>query len=151
QLAAPPEADEKVLSPDSRPWKPDALAKLQGSLQRDDLLAAFRLDFTRITDLRYSKDGKQEAVVGLEETPWGGPEWTAGQLSPLGGAPAAVAKVVAPTQKTDAARGVYRTLAAAIDDAKSGDVIAIRGSDELSISPIKLAKSGLSLTIRPEG
>jgi hypothetical protein len=153
QLAAPPDADEKVLPSDARPWNPDLLKKLQGSLQPDDLLAAFRLDFTRTPDLRYSKylkDGKQEAVVGLEQTPWG-TEWTAKELQPLGGAPAVVVKVVDPTQKTDAARGIYRTLAGAIDDAKSGDVIAIRGSDEMPISPIKLAKSGVSLTIRPEG
>jgi hypothetical protein len=152
QLAAPPEADEKVLPSDARPWNPDLLKRLQGSLQPGDLLAAFRIDFTRVPDLRYVKEGR-DAVVGLEQTPWGGPEWAADQLPPLGGAPAAVVRVVDPTQETDAARRVYRTLAAAIEDikdAKSGGVIAIRGNGELSISPIKLP-SGASLTIRPEG
>jgi hypothetical protein len=151
QLAAPPGADEKVLPPDARPWKADMLTLLQGPLPRADLLAAFRLDFGRVPDLRYVKAGK-DAVVGVSRSPWGD-EWNADDLPPTGGAPAVVAKVVDPSQKTDAAKGVYRSLAAAVEDAKSGDaiVVALRHTGELPISPVKLVKSGLTLTIKPDG
>jgi hypothetical protein len=147
QLAAPAEADEKVLGADSRPWKADVLTLLQGSLTPADLLAAFRLDPVRVADLRCGKDSS--AVVGIHQSLWG-PEWDAAELTPIGGSPAVAVKVVDPKQTTDAARGLYRSLAAALEDAKSGDVIAIRHSGELTISPVKLVKNGVSLTIRAD-
>jgi serine/threonine protein kinase len=150
QLAALPGADEKVLMPDARPWQGDPIALLQGSLKPDELLAAFRLDFARVPDLlRYGKDSSV-ALVGMEQAPWGA-EWKADQLPSAGGTPAVVAKVVDPTQKTDAAKGVYRSLAAAVEDAKAGDVIVLRHTGELPVSPVKLVKNGLTLTIKPDG
>jgi hypothetical protein len=147
QLAAPPEADEKVLSSDSHPWKSDVLTLLQGALTPPELLAAFRLDYAHVADLRCGKDSS--SVAGMHASPWGA-AWDAGDLPPIAGTAVATIKTVDPGRTTDAAKGVYRSLAAALEDAKTGDVITIRHTGELTISPIKLVKNGLNLTIRAD-
>jgi serine/threonine protein kinase len=58
-------------------------------------------------------------------------------------------KIVDPNAE-ERTQGVYRTVAGAIIEAKDGDVILIKQSGPVEISPVAV-KVGLRLTIRPEG
>jgi hypothetical protein len=143
--------DERLLPPDPRPWKDKApLALLQGALRPEDLLTAFGLDFANAAELRYEPSPGKVAVVGVETSPWG-PVWKKDQLASPAGTQLAAVKVVDPKAKTDEAKGVYKSLEAALAEAKSGDVIAIRHSGRLPVGSIPPLKSGMTLTIRPDG
>jgi hypothetical protein len=142
-----------VLLAGAQPWRDRSpLALLQGSLKPQELWSAFRLDFNNVPALVIpDPDGGAQpvAVVGMRDSPWKDAEWEKNQIAPAGGAAAAV-KVVAPKEKTDAAKGVYGSLTAAVDEAKAGGLIVIRHTGELPISPVKFLKGGANVTIKPE-
>ncbi len=150
QLAALGADSKGVLPAGTQPWRDRSpLALLQGSLRPPELWAAFRLDFNKVPGLVVS-DPDGAAVVGMKESPWGDPEWGRQEIAPGGVGVVVAEKVVDPQKETDSARGVYKSLAAAVEDARTGGVIRIRHNRELKINPVKLLKSGVSLTIKPD-
>jgi hypothetical protein len=147
QLKAQEGSDERVLPSVSWPFKEnDPLGLLERQLEPKDFLAAFRLA-EKSPDLRPA--GQPEQIVGLMDSPWGRLYDSLPRLD--AGIAAGVArkeKVVDPKRETG--NGSYRSLAAALLDVKSDDVIAIRHTGELPVSPIELAKSGLKVTIKAD-
>jgi hypothetical protein len=141
--------DETVLPSTARPLRSDEpIALLQGPLTPEDLLAAFRLNFSGVPALLVEGAKRVPvAVVGMKESPWGAAEWTKDDLP---GVAAALAgkKVVDPREQSDTARGVYSSLEAALAEAKPGDDVAIRCNGELVVRQTQFLKGGANVTIR---
>ena len=143
----PKGVDDRVLPPEVRPWKEkDPLAPRDRDLEGPDLQAVFRLDVT-LPNLRCGT--KQLEMVGLQDSPWGPLYGTLPPANPATPPPVVRKdKVVDPTRPTGA--GLYKTLAMALGEAKSGDVILIRHTGRLEVSSAQLIKSGLNLTIKAD-
>jgi serine/threonine protein kinase len=150
QLRQEATKDDRVLTADFPLGKDkDRLALLQGdrALDSKNLLAAFKLP-DQAPELRYGE--RLARIVGMQDSPWGR---LYDSLPPPDTAkPTAVSrpKIVDPSEKkTDTVRGVYVSLGAALAEAEPGDVILLRHTGVLKVSPTTLLKPGL-LTLRAD-
>src|SRR5205807_792150 len=87
--------------------------------------------------------GTAGGVLGVVQCVWGKSYPTPLPPLPAPAQPAvARAKVVDPASAvTDSKEGVYRTLAAALEDTKSDDVILLKKSGPLEVAPLRLDKA----------
>jgi serine/threonine protein kinase len=139
--------DEPSQELAASPWqeKEDHQLKL---LEEDRPDEAFRVQ-ARSPELRVGKGAGQrlvgvKQVLGLAVAP--------SPLPPLGPRPAGAGgrqRVVDP-REAESRPGVYASLAAAVLEARPGDVIVIRSNAVLRVDPVQLNKPNLAdLTIRP--
>jgi hypothetical protein len=133
--------DSLALPPDEGPW--ESLDPLE--LARTNPQTAFAVK-PKMAALRRAYDPL--LPIGVAKCAWG----FMPKLPPLPPTPVAARK---PNEKivdplAEKSTGVYRTLSAAIQDANDDDIILIRHTGPLEISPAKL-KVAQRLTIRPEG
>ncbi len=150
-------SDNEVLPPGAQPFKEkDPFALLQGALNPRELGDAFRLNFTELAALIVPTSPRGErspqgerAVVGMQGSPWGKPEWDEKDL-PAAGALAAAPKIVDPKAETNTTNGIYKSLAEALAAPKTGDVIKIRHNGELKMKDLSALRSGVSVTIQAD-
>ncbi len=133
--------DDDALELPQSPWqhaRPTAMLA-------DNPQAAFAVDL-RQARLRLPR--QMSAVLGVTRNVWG-PSYRTPLDPPAAEAVAARTKVVDPARVTDAALGTYRTLQAAILDAKPGDMILLKVNGRIEVEPVRLDRPDVRLTVRP--
>ncbi len=144
--------DAGALELPQSPWQePRPLARLAESARDGAPPDAARAAFTanlRSPRLHLARPS-QPGVLGVERNVWG-PTYPPSPSAEGPPEPPVVRhKVVDPAATTDARLGVYRTLAAALQDAQPGDTVLLKKTGLLELEPVALTRPDLRLTVRP--
>jgi hypothetical protein len=131
---------------DANPWK---LEQPLEALEKQEVVDAFRVKPT-LPELRLKKGDEGGRLIGAEEL--AGSSYVA-KLPPLDDKtpdPVARKQRIVDPKIGENGNAVYRSLEAAIQDARPGDVILIKHNGDLAVEPIELKKESIDLTIRPQ-
>ncbi|MFO0808057.1 MAG: serine/threonine-protein kinase [Gemmataceae bacterium] len=133
--------DDDALELPQSPWQlPRPTAALAETPR-----TAFAVDL-RLPRLRVPRAA--QGVIGVTRNVWGA-SYKVPLDPPVVEAVVARTKVVDPSRATDATLGTYRTLEAAILDAKPNDTVLIRVNGRLEVEPVRLDKPDVRLTVKP--
>jgi hypothetical protein len=127
------------------PWvSEDPLTRME-SLDRTKLREAFQVN-PEDPDLRQKSSSRH--LIGVEGGPWGGLAYNA-QLPALPDKRGTASQKIVNPDVNQTGGGVYKTLAAAIEEARPGDEILIQKNGKIAFPPVRLEKSDIDLTIKP--
>src|SRR5262249_1823112 len=136
----------QLLTPS--PWTSDDPLKLLEGLKPDNLRLAFQVN-TNLNPLR-QRDGDRR-LVGVDRCFWVGPGYSKNLPDVKETKPDTVVRkerIVVPG-KADSAKGIYKSLSAALEDIGSGEGGLIQYTGLKKVSPIRLARP-IEVTIRAD-